>query len=177
MVFVIKLLCITTLFYGLMCIIPLYLQGIKPACLSQVADPQTREFIEKCLVPASERLSAKELLQHSFLQLENPMELICDPLQLSNLCPRPIRLPKSRPLSMDIDADNKPLSASTCAESSNGSSHCPVLEYQRAHKNNVFSLRGIKNDDKCVSLTLRIADLCGKRICIWEHLTLTPIFR
>ena len=41
--------------------------GIKPECLAKVKDPQVREFIEKCLVPASERLSAMELLKDPFL--------------------------------------------------------------------------------------------------------------
>ncbi|KAM1819207.1 hypothetical protein ACFX15_000828 [Malus domestica] len=134
--------------------------GVKPAALGKVNDPQIKRFIEKCLVPASERLSAKELLKDAFLQVDNPKEPIRDPFQLPNQSLKATNLPKSGPLSMDIDTDYKQLSISTCAESNNGSPQ--VLEFQRAHKNNEFRLSGIKNDDDSVSLTLRIADACGK---------------
>ncbi|KAL2923357.1 putative serine/threonine-protein kinase WNK4 [Bienertia sinuspersici] len=41
--------------------------GIKPAVLSKVTDLQLRQFIEKCIAPVSERLSAIELLTDPFL--------------------------------------------------------------------------------------------------------------
>lgn len=138
------------------------LQGIKPASLAKVNDPQIKGFIEKCLVPASERLFAKDLLKDPFLQVENQKEPICDPLKLPIQSLKMLRLPMSGPSSMDIDSDYKQLSLSTCTESNNGSPHCPVLEFQRMHKNNEFRLRGTKNDDTSVSLTLRIADSSGK---------------
>nr|KYP69411.1 putative serine/threonine-protein kinase WNK6 [Cajanus cajan] len=43
--------------------------GIKPAALARVKDPEVKLFIEKCLVPAPQRSSAKELLMDHFLQL------------------------------------------------------------------------------------------------------------
>ncbi|CAL4904093.1 unnamed protein product [Urochloa decumbens] len=43
-------------------------QGKKPAALYKVQDSEVRSFIENCLAPASERLSASELLRSSFLQ-------------------------------------------------------------------------------------------------------------
>ncbi|KAG7994755.1 hypothetical protein I3843_01G074400 [Carya illinoinensis] len=136
--------------------------GIKPAALSKVSDPQIKEFIEKCLVSVSERLSAKELLQDHFLRAENPKEPIRDPLQLPDQSLKANSLPKSGPHSMDIDSDYKQLSLSTCTGSNNGSPSCPVLEFQRKNKNNEFRLRGKKNDDSSVSLTLRIADSSGR---------------
>nr|XP_023870679.1 probable serine/threonine-protein kinase WNK7 [Quercus suber]POE88495.1 putative serine/threonine-protein kinase wnk4 [Quercus suber] len=136
--------------------------GIKPASLSKVSDYQIMEFIEKCLVPASERSSAKELLQDQFLQVENPKEPIRDPLQLPDPSPRANGLLKSGPLSMDIDTDYKQQSLSACTESINGSNHCPILEFQRTNMNNEFRLKGKKNDDNSVSLTLRIADFYGR---------------
>ncbi|XWS76845.1 hypothetical protein CRYUN_Cryun01aG0212700 [Craigia yunnanensis] len=140
--------------------------GIKPASLSKVVDPQIKEFIEKCLVPASERLSAKELLEDPFLNVENPKEPIRLPLQLPNASSKainvPANLPASGPSSMDIDTDYKQLSISTCTGSNSENPQCPVLEFQRMHKNNEFGLRGKKDDDNSVSLTLRIADLCGR---------------
>ncbi|CAK9164693.1 unnamed protein product [Ilex paraguariensis] len=45
--------------------------GIKPVCFEKVEDTQVKEFIEKCLVDASERLSAVELLKDPFLSSEN----------------------------------------------------------------------------------------------------------
>ncbi|XVF72990.1 hypothetical protein PTKIN_Ptkin12aG0165400 [Pterospermum kingtungense] len=141
------------------------ISGIKPASLSKVIDPQIRGFIEKCLVPASERLSAKELLEDPFLKLENPKEPIRLPLQLPSPSSKTINvpsLPASGPSSMDIDTDYKQLSISTCTESNSDSPQCPILEFQRMHKNNEFRLRGKKEDDNSVSLTLRIADSCGR---------------
>ncbi|KAI4366607.1 hypothetical protein MLD38_022466 [Melastoma candidum] len=40
--------------------------GIKPASLEKVKDPQVKEFIEKCLVPADIRPSASDLLKDVF---------------------------------------------------------------------------------------------------------------
>ncbi|CBI40585.3 unnamed protein product, partial [Vitis vinifera] len=54
--------------------------GIKPASLCKVTDLQIKEFIVKCLAPASERLPAKELLKDPFFQSENPKEPIRVPL-------------------------------------------------------------------------------------------------
>lgn len=127
-----------------------------------MSDPRTMEFINKCLVPVHERLSAKELLQDSFLQVENPKESARNPLQLSNQVSRSINLPKSGPISMDIDIDHKLHSLSNYAESNSGSPRFPVVEFQTMNKNNEFRLRGNKNDDNSVALTLRIADPNGK---------------
>lgn len=136
--------------------------GIKPEALGKVKDPQIKEFIEKCLVPASERLSAKELLKDPFLQVQSPKEPTRDPLLLPNQSFKASNLPKSGPLSMDIDPEYKQLSVSTCTGSTVGSPENPVLEFQRTNKNNEFRLKGKKNDDNSVSLTLRIADLSGR---------------
>ncbi|MED6183047.1 hypothetical protein PIB30_034367 [Stylosanthes scabra] len=119
--------------------------GIKPASLNKVSDPQIRQFIEKCLVPASQRLSAEELLKDPFLQVENGPRL--------GRC-------KSR-LSVDIDSECRQNYASSDAGSIKGSVHSPVFEVKRTNKNNEFRLRGTKNDDNSISLNLRIADTNG----------------
>ncbi|KAI9084019.1 hypothetical protein K1719_034015 [Acacia pycnantha] len=50
--------------------------GIKPADLGKVNDPQVRPFIEKCLVSASMRLPASELLKDPLLSTEpRPTEI------------------------------------------------------------------------------------------------------
>ncbi|KAK2650028.1 hypothetical protein Ddye_017517 [Dipteronia dyeriana] len=138
--------------------------GIKPASLAKVSDPQIKEFIEKCLVPVSERLSAKDLLKDPFLQVENPKEPMRVPLQLPHQNLKVLDFPKPGPLSMDIDTDYKQLSRSTFTGSNNESPVCPVLEFQRTNKNNEFRLRGKKNDDNSISLTLRIADSFAGRV-------------
>lgn len=138
------------------------MQGIKPASLNKVGDPEIKEFIEKCLVPVSERLSAEELLKDPFLQVENQKDPILYPLQSPIKTPRAIDQSKFGPLSMDIDADYKESSMSTGAESNQGTPRFPVLEVQRTNKNNEFRLKGTKNDDNSISLNLRIADTCGE---------------
>lgn len=137
------------------------LQGIKPASLNKVSDPQLKDFIEKCLVPASERLSADELLKDPFLQVENPKDPILYPLQPPSRTLRAYSF-KSGSLSMDMDSDYKPFSMSIYSESNQENPHCPIFEVQRTYKNNKFRLKGTKNDVNSVSLTLRIADTCGE---------------
>ncbi|XP_024627902.1 probable serine/threonine-protein kinase WNK10 isoform X2 [Medicago truncatula] len=134
--------------------------GIKPGSLSKVSDPQIKDFIEKCLVPASERLSAEELLKDPFLQIESPKGPFLTPIKT----PTATDMPKSGTPSMDIDAEYKQFygSMSTYAESNQGSPHYPVFEVQKTNKNNEFRLKGTKNDDNSVSLTLRIADTSGR---------------
>ncbi|KAK7397453.1 hypothetical protein VNO78_18625 [Psophocarpus tetragonolobus] len=136
--------------------------GIEPASLKRVSDLQIKEFIKKCLVPASERLSAKELLKDTFLQVESPKQSIIDPLYLPNKSLKVIDLSEFAKLTMDLDVDYQHISLSTCVEENHQESpHCPVLEVQRTYKNNEFRLKGTKNEDNSVSLILRIADLCG----------------
>ncbi|XP_020419508.1 probable serine/threonine-protein kinase WNK3 isoform X3 [Prunus persica] len=48
--------------------------GIKPASLAKVTDPGVKAFIEKCITKVSDRLSAKELLMHPFLQSDQDRE-------------------------------------------------------------------------------------------------------
>ncbi|XP_024988184.1 probable serine/threonine-protein kinase WNK4 isoform X2 [Cynara cardunculus var. scolymus] len=105
--------------------------GIKPASLQKVSDPEVREFIEKCLVPAKQRLSAMELLKDPFLDCENPKNPTQVPRALSRL--------------------------NESVDTSNGGDH-PVVELHRKHQENEFSLQGTKNDNNSVSLTMRIAD-------------------
>lgn len=47
------------------------LQGKKPEALYKVVNPEVRQFVEKCLATASLRLSAKELLEDPFLQIDD----------------------------------------------------------------------------------------------------------
>jgi WNK lysine deficient protein kinase len=51
----------------------LLLQGKKPAALYKVKDVEVRSFIENCLAPVAERLSASELLKSYFLQKDGSL--------------------------------------------------------------------------------------------------------
>ncbi|GAB4861564.1 hypothetical protein Ancab_036757 [Ancistrocladus abbreviatus] len=136
--------------------------GIKPASLEKVQDSQVKEFIEKCLVPASERLPAKELLKDPFLQLDNPKVPIRDPVQMRNQLTKRESVPKLRPDSMDIDPEYKLHAMSSSTENSCPSPHDQSLELTKTHMKNEFRLRGRKTDDNSISLTLRIADSSGR---------------
>ncbi|KAH0462215.1 hypothetical protein IEQ34_009790 [Dendrobium chrysotoxum] len=46
------------------------ISGTKPEALYKVKDPEVRRFVEKCLVTASQRLPAWELLKDPFLQID-----------------------------------------------------------------------------------------------------------
>jgi WNK lysine deficient protein kinase len=47
------------------------MQGKMPEALSRVNDPEVKQFVEKCLATVSLRLSAKELLDDPFLQIDD----------------------------------------------------------------------------------------------------------
>ncbi|KAL2547589.1 putative serine/threonine-protein kinase WNK6 [Forsythia ovata] len=134
--------------------------GIKPAALNKVRYPEVKQFIEKCLVTASQRLSAVELLKEPFLLVEDPKDLMCDPLQLTDFTPKSTISLKSDSPFMDLDPNYKMLSAGTCAHSMIGTSS--TVELQRYSERNVFTIKGEKFDDDTVSLTLRIADSSGR---------------
>ncbi|XP_077241348.1 putative serine/threonine-protein kinase WNK6 isoform X2 [Tasmannia lanceolata] len=152
--------------------------GIKPASLGKVKDPEVKSFIEKCLVPASQRLSAKDLLKDTFLQWNG-----LDGFSLNQSLPLPdIVMPKmgafgdrcvlseeprsaeQMQLSMHIDAaatDVHPI-ITVIENSSDGGSHLLSLEVQRSNDDNEFTLKGERVDDNSLSLILRIADRNGR---------------
>ncbi|CAN8270266.1 unnamed protein product [Cochlearia groenlandica] len=143
--------------------------GIKPASLSRVQDPEVKQFIEKCLLPASERLSAKELLLDPFLHVNglttnNPLPLpdIVMPKEgaFGERClmsEGPPTTRSSRPMSIDLDDDdNLPIVTFT----DNSGSRC--IEVRRAKRGNFFVLKGEENDENSVSLILRIVDENGR---------------
>ncbi|KAM1432892.1 hypothetical protein ACFXTO_015384 [Malus domestica] len=132
--------------------------GVKPASLSKVDNPQIKEFIEKCLVPASMRLSAVELLKDPFLATDNLKEPNCIPSQLEKL----VNLPQPEACPMDVDTNYQKSPSGFCRRSTNEISNPSVLELQSFTENNEFRLKAEKNSDRTVSLTLRIADTCGR---------------
>ncbi|XP_039122248.1 probable serine/threonine-protein kinase WNK4 [Dioscorea cayenensis subsp. rotundata] len=136
--------------------------GIKPASLAKVTDCQVKEFIEKCLAPASERLSAKELLKDPFLQQNIPKENVHDIVQLSNAMTSSIDLtsPDSL-LSMDLDSNYKQLPLINLP-GNQGAPRAQCLEFSRTNQNKEYRLKGEKVDEKSIYLVLRITDSCGR---------------
>ncbi|XP_039054224.1 probable serine/threonine-protein kinase WNK7 isoform X2 [Hibiscus syriacus] len=140
--------------------------GIKPAALSKVKDQEMKLFIEKCLVPASQRLSAKELLVDPFLQANGlaksrPFSLpdIVMPKNgafgdrcLMSEAPASTR---NRPSSLDLDSDTELPVISFLDNSLD-------VEVRRTNKGHLFLLKGEENDENSVSLILRIADQNGR---------------
>ncbi|KAK2978665.1 hypothetical protein RJ640_019122 [Escallonia rubra] len=138
------------------------ISGIKPAALGKVKDPQVKQFIEKCLLPQAERLPSAELLRDPFLSSETSKELMCDVMKFPSLIPKSVNLPKPNPLPMEIDSNLNKFSGSTSTKSTTETPHLSYLEFQRFNERNDFRLRGEKIDNNSISLTLRIADLCGR---------------
>lgn len=146
--------------------------GIKPAALSKVKDPEMKQFIDKCLVPASQRLSAEELLMDPFLQLNGSVKN--RPLPLPDIV-----MPKmgafgdrcvmsegpasarNNALSMDFD-DGEPPIINFFNNSVDGEPHSLYVEVQRSKRGNYFFLKGEHNDENSISLILRIADQNGR---------------
>ncbi|GMN31363.1 hypothetical protein TIFTF001_003231 [Ficus carica] len=136
--------------------------GVKPASLAKVVDPEVKQFIEKCLVPAPMRLSAIKLLDDPFLATENLRDLDRGPLEIPKFIPKSVdsSQPECRP--MDIDSNSKNLSVDSCAKLSDETSSVSSLELWRYTENNEFRLNGEKDNNNTISLTLRIRDSCGR---------------
>ncbi|KAM3396534.1 putative serine/threonine-protein kinase WNK10 isoform X1 [Capsicum galapagoense] len=132
--------------------------GIKPASLAKVTDAHVKEFVEKCLAPASIRLSAAELLEDPFLSSESLKSPLCDHLPLSNFVSEAQSLPKS--IVMDVGLAQK-LHSDMCIESKIGS-HFSNLDFVRRNERNEFSLQGAKKDDRSIAFSLRIAEFTGR---------------
>ncbi|PON73574.1 Protein kinase-like domain containing protein [Parasponia andersonii] len=146
----------------------LYFEGIKPASLGKVDNPEVKQFIEKCLVPASMRLPAVELLKDPFLSTENLMDQNHEPNRIPNFIPKLVDSPRPdcRPMNcespMDIDSNSKKLSVGSVVKSASETSSFSSSELWQHTRNNEFRLRGEKDGDNTISLTLRIADPSGR---------------
>lgn len=135
--------------------------GIKPASLDKVNDIQVKDFIEKCLAPASMRLPATELLKDPFLQPDNQRILTHEPTHThtTNKLPRTPCRNKSWPrlgvLENNDYWQNSP-------RNSLPSPRNQVLKFVRTRNRNEFRLRGRRTDSHSVSLTMRISEASGK---------------
>ncbi|KAJ0041321.1 hypothetical protein Pint_27197 [Pistacia integerrima] len=147
--------------------------GIKPAGLSKVKDPEVKLFIEKCLVPASQRLSAKELLMDPYLQVNGSGKNFAMPLpdivlpkmaafgERCLLSEGPVNA-RNRPSSLDFEHDTELPTITSFNHSVDGDSYSQSYEVRRTNRGNFFLLKGELNDEYSVSLILRIADHSGR---------------
>lgn len=136
--------------------------GVKPASLAKVKDPSMKEFIEKCLVPAAQRLTAAELLIDAFLSSETSDEVLCNvSSHTSDVIPKSTNLPGSGHFFMEVDLKHKSKSCGNSTNSFNSTSDLSSLEIQRHNNRHEFRLWGEKKDSDSISLTLRISDPCG----------------
>ncbi|MCH87213.1 WNK kinase, partial [Trifolium medium] len=149
-----------------MCMLEL---GIMPVALSKVIDPDIKAFIEKCLVPASQRLSAKELLMDPFVQVNGSAKNISFPLPdivLPKLGASENRCMLSEgpagahieAVSMDLCDTNKLPVITVLDNSTIDVSSSPTVEIRRLKGGDTYFLKGDQNDENSVSLVLRIAD-------------------
>ncbi|KAL1222748.1 Serine/threonine-protein kinase WNK8 [Cardamine amara subsp. amara] len=131
--------------------------NIKPQSLAKVDDPQVKQFIEKCLLPASSRPTALELSNDPFLARDVGKDSSL--LASSSTASKPVRPPPPQleHLPMDVDHnENKSFS------SNEDLPWCQAIELQRFAENKEFRLRGERSDDVTASMLLRIADASGK---------------
>ncbi|KAK8964118.1 putative serine/threonine-protein kinase WNK4 [Platanthera guangdongensis] len=133
--------------------------GIKPAAFSKITDPQISQFIEKCLVHASKRSSAKELQQDPFLQCSSSSEPCHTPIQL--VADEVSEGISFRSSSMGVESDYKSLPISICTTGSHEISPSHMLEFVRSNRGTEFRLKAEQVDDNEVTLVLRIADADG----------------
>jgi serine/threonine protein kinase len=52
------------------------ISGVKPDCLAQVTDPEVADLIGNCLGPENDRMSAQEIVEHSFLAVEPEVVIV-----------------------------------------------------------------------------------------------------
>ncbi|KAF1883758.1 hypothetical protein Lal_00012675 [Lupinus albus] len=119
--------------------------GIKPAALAKVNDPEVKRFIEKCLVPASMRLPASELLKDPFLATENAKEINRELPQMPILPIKLVNPPISVPHSMEIDSNVRHTSTGSAVRTIEEASQVAIFDLIRMTDNNEFRLRGEKD--------------------------------
>lgn len=139
------------------------MQGVKPQSLSKVGDPQVKQFIEKCLLPASSRPTALELLKDMFLGIDGPKDssaLVAS----SNVTTKPAKPPQSEHLPMDVDHKEN-ASVSICSSGKSCQEYQPWLHtivVQRVAEDTEFRLSGEWKDDATALMALRIAGSTGQ---------------
>lgn len=172
--------------------------GIKPAALNKIKDPQTRAFIEKCLVAAPQRLPAKELLLDPFLQCDGYKEFTDCTQPSTSVMPRPgdkkeeftaleeegtsgndeissicndvnvVSHPPSEYSATDTDGENE-IPPGSETEKICSSPPLASLEVRSSMNGKEFKLKGKIKDNNKISVHFRIADQEGPARNIHFH--------
>ncbi|XP_051127712.1 probable serine/threonine-protein kinase WNK9 isoform X2 [Andrographis paniculata] len=125
--------------------------GKKPDALYKVKDPEVRRFVEKCLVTAADRLSARELLHDPFLQIDN-----------YGYDPRP-SIEESGIVNSYLNQHYKFYQKEHESHQDYESASADLLANREDHhlENVDITIKGRKNEDGYIFLRLRIADKQG----------------
>ncbi|XAR63618.1 Non-specific serine/threonine protein kinase [Bertholletia excelsa] len=154
------------------------ISGKKPDALYKVMDPEIRQFVEKCLATVSLRLSARELLNDPFLQIDD-----CEPDLRPPECWREMDyadpLLRQPYLSLDYQGNsygNAYLNGYSNLEAQNGWEYHPAdceqsgielfecnEEEHNQHSDDVdITIKGKRREDGSIFLRLRISDKEGR---------------
>ncbi|KAF9673709.1 hypothetical protein SADUNF_Sadunf10G0052400 [Salix dunnii] len=153
----------------------IYKKGKKPDALYKVKDPVMQKFVEKCLATVSSRLSARELLNDPFLQIDDsgcdlrPIDyyqgdlngvdlLVRQPLYGTHHCNSSLTDGYTNYMGYDLENEieyhqlelkTSPIDLFTCQEDE--------------HLENVaVAIKGRRREDDSIFLRLRIADVEGR---------------
>jgi WNK lysine deficient protein kinase len=154
------------------------LQGVKPAALGKVTNVQLHYFIDQCLLPASDRKSAKELLKDPFLQCSTSQEMRSNSTATSVQPPQSHSSTSAEKILLDIEAEcgSNPVSDDSVEanyiesgpiSNSGGETNymeppSPILEFVRVNRDIEFRLEGGTIDANSVSLFMRITNSNGR---------------
>ncbi|KAK4749554.1 hypothetical protein SAY87_027003 [Trapa incisa] len=148
------------------------ISGKKSDVLYKLKDPEVRKFVDKCLANVASRLSARELLEDPFLQLDDSHTDMREVDDFGYIIKEPYKNHCSSLYSMDDDDGY-----------ANGYAHLvqdewgyhPVVEYEEPNGDELFeyhddehfvcvdvSIKGKKREDGSVYLRLRLADKEGR---------------
>ncbi|KAJ3706631.1 hypothetical protein LUZ61_010336 [Rhynchospora tenuis] len=135
--------------------------GVKPAALEKITNLQVRQFIEQCLVPASERKSAKELLRDPFLHCNNLHEM--KPNKFLTPLPPPKSLSgiSAEEILLDLEAECRSDPIFEYFEANNAMVKHPYLELIRINDGNEFLLQGGREDENTIQFHLDIRGSYG----------------
>lgn len=127
--------------------------GVKPAALGHVKNQLAKDFIEKCLAPASQRMSAAVLLNDPFLSSddlkESPKSFMFMDVNLLQ--------PKSKVPSQTLSGCGKVSWESTWSTNAKGA-RVLVTEFYITKGNKEWRLRGEKAEDNSISFVLLVKD-------------------
>ncbi|KAG8658705.1 hypothetical protein MANES_03G179200v8 [Manihot esculenta] len=142
------------------------ISGKKPDALYKVRDPEVRQFVEKCLATASSRLSARELLEDPFLQIDNygydlrSLDHQGDSNETGTLVRQPFYGIKDHAHYLGYDPENK------IEYHKVGYEPCEIDLFscqEDEHLENVdITIKGRRREDDGIFLRLRIADEEGR---------------